>query len=115
METTEKKVSHTPGPWDINPVRNSFEPYKLIIFAQNQDRVAICYKESNDVYVPKDEAEANAKLIAAAPELLEALKDAYMELYAGNARTLEDAIDRMHPNADPFEKRLVAVIKKATE
>ena len=55
-----------------------------------------------------------AKLIAAAPELLEALKDAYMVLYGGNSVSLEDAMKRMPLSADGLDKKICAAIKKAT-
>lgn len=51
-------------------------------------------------------------LEAAAPELLEALKEAYMVLYAGNSRTIEEAMARA-VNPDPFEIKLIEAIKKA--
>lgn len=57
-------ATFTPGPWVASPftVRDRL----------NQIEVADCVTERNQT-LPLDEREANARLIAAAPELLEAL------------------------------------------
>lgn len=69
-------TKHTPGPWNVS-----------IAFAEDHPRIQI--KSDNEIlkvgpangvavclagYVQNEESQANAKLIAAAPELLEALK-----------------------------------------
>lgn len=64
-------TKHTPGPWHCRPYGDSF-----VATCGNADkRVAYCYAVFEDR--SKDEAEANARLIAAAPELLEALEKAH--------------------------------------
>ena len=68
---TATKVQHTPGPWEIH--RNDIAD----IFDIRVGMHGIC-----DIVNPKqhlteltiDESEANARLIAAAPELLTAIK-----------------------------------------
>ena len=68
---------HTPGPWHVNHAGSAKkgEPFKIdefYVYAPNtQDDTAICA----DVIDPvtQEPNEANARLIAAAPELLEAL------------------------------------------
>jgi len=72
METTEKKVSHTPGPWKIR--YGSGIDMKIM-----SEHGKICefrgYSHSVELMDENEEEErANAKLVAAAPELLEALK-----------------------------------------
>jgi len=57
------KNKHTPQPWRSNDFSSSVYGY---IFG---DKQAICR-----VFLDGDECEANARLIAAAPELLEALQ-----------------------------------------
>jgi hypothetical protein len=57
----------------------------------------------------KDEAEANAKLIAAAPELLEALKN----LLKSHRQLSFDANHNL--NDTPIEQMAYLAIKKATE
>lgn len=64
-------MKHTPGPWSVN--------YACIVEAPRKFRhnLAICAVNGNSV----EEGEANAKLIAAAPELLAVLKWTSEELY----------------------------------
>lgn len=62
-------MPHTPGPWHVN---NNF-PW-LVNGPPEAPGVIVDTKEHCD-----DEAEANARLIAAAPELLEACKMALLE------------------------------------
>ena len=58
-------------------------------------------------YVGKQIAEANAKLISFAPELLEALQDAVILLYG---TTEFEVIEKYRKRVDDFEQ----IIKKAT-
>lgn len=65
-ETTSK---HTPGPWHLSNLSHRYVRYRLSTDATGYN---IC---DMDVFGgPPDEKEANARLIAAAPELLEALE-----------------------------------------
>jgi hypothetical protein len=57
---------HTPGPWTHDfKLSNGFIPFGTV----DSDRGAICF-----VTLQSEEVQANTRLIAAAPELLEALK-----------------------------------------
>jgi hypothetical protein len=58
---------HTPGPWTLD------EPHQVWAEAVGE-YVAITAEIEDFDTVPRDQAEANARLIAAAPDLLEALK-----------------------------------------
>ena len=105
------EFKYTPGPWKMGEI------YKEDIFQVLQDG-------SIDVpawiaTLPKftdDEKFANAKLIAAAPELLEALQELWpLATNAFNEMSTEEI------NSDPYLKRLsdcmdkaIAVINKAT-
>jgi hypothetical protein len=57
------KTKHTPGPWTVKP--SILETYDFVEIGENQI----------DVFT-----EGNARLIAAAPEMLEALEHVYREL-----------------------------------
>lgn len=94
------KTQHTPGPWNINhganylpSVSSSVTHTKICDIAGQDDDAGI-----KDF---QNESEANARLIAAAPELLEALKEADIDL---NSNQIETA-----------RKRIKEAIKKATE
>ena len=62
--TTQPKLEHTPGPWRID------QSYTYRVLNAEELNVADC----DSARVPKLQAQANARLIAAAPELLEALQ-----------------------------------------
>ena len=68
----ETKSKHTPGPWRVDP--ESEEAYDIM--AGERRIVAQVLTQRDDATV----ATVNARLIAAAPELLEALEAAEKEL-----------------------------------
>jgi hypothetical protein len=65
-------MSHTPGPWHVDDVAN------FCAFSADGKRVSYCYSAHSDR--SDEEAAANARLIAAAPELLEACKEQIIRL-----------------------------------
>ncbi|WP_416425643.1 hypothetical protein RAM80_07770 [Pseudomonas sp. App30] len=75
------EIKHTPGPWLIDPVDNEY-----IVPASEPDSIGIAIVSTIDPMQEKrrwwfgPESLANAKLIAAAPDLLEALQDLVTEL-----------------------------------
>jgi hypothetical protein len=66
--TTTQAVGHTPGPWKALPDTGS-ESFAFEVTGQRMEGVAL-------VYAYDTPSDANARLIAAAPDLLEALRDA---------------------------------------
>lgn len=68
------ETKHTPGPWNIGKVSEE-------IFATDENGIprTICQRAEDDEFEAKP-WEANAHLIASAPELLEACKDALESL-----------------------------------
>lgn len=93
MKDLENKVSFTPGPWIVQDSTSVFGPVDI---TAGETCVAVAQAEPGRM-----EAEANARLIAAAPELLAALtgvkhhnaalKDAY-KLSDSLMRQIETAI-----------------------
>lgn len=69
---SEKAVKHTPGPWKFLPAFGTVEVVKFIVAYLSLSVEG----RDNPLYLSKGEAEANGALIAAAPELLEALEGA---------------------------------------
>lgn len=69
---------HTPGPWEVD------RDYPGDVICEQGDVAATWCKEDvgktlrigESAFSTREEAEANARIIAAAPELLEALKSA---------------------------------------
>lgn len=71
METTETKVQHTPGNWSVE--KHDIAPDTILT---DHSGMTIC-----DVFMTDyPEGAANALLIAAAPDLLSAAKDALESL-----------------------------------
>jgi len=64
--------AHTPGPWEVCAARNSASPVE--INSMTGYVAVIAFNASADAIREPGEIEANARLIAAAPELLAALK-----------------------------------------
>lgn len=90
-------TKHTRGPWNYN---DNSDAGGLVVWAANRDRVArVCWygKQSETPYA----TEANARLIAAAPELLEAAQG-----------ILVDDMFRYLPNE--YIAKVRAAIAKAT-
>ena len=89
--TDKTKASHTPGPWKY------VKSHAVI----DSDDWEICDFSSCST----EEGHANARLIAAAPDLLEACKDCRMHI---------ETIERIHDHELPEGEMLCAAIAKAT-
>lgn len=72
-------TSHTPGPWYVS----TKNPRRVIESGPRRATLAIVSAKGVTFGGEQAEAEANARLIAAAPKLLEALKLAYRHLNGG--------------------------------
>ncbi len=80
-------TQHTPAPWTVNRGGADLDNPKLFIdhpTGKYSDPVATCYTAT-------PESEANARLIAAAPELLKAGERCLMALAANGAPNCEAA------------------------
>ena len=95
---------HTPGPWETD--RNNVHSAQIatIHHCLNNDWVEVW--SPNAFAASEEEMEANARLIAAAPDLLEALQAAleydYHAAAAGSARQMV------------IEEKILSAIAKAT-
>lgn len=69
-------TKHTPGPWEATGLSDKGTYYKVRGSNIGEKwKIADCPFNKEDVASQKAEAEANARLIAAAPELLVALRN----------------------------------------
>ena len=66
-------MKHTSGPWAICEIRNEHCEVDRCIVDHMYTKIAVCEQWNEPV---TEESDANARLIAAAPELLEALQSA---------------------------------------
>jgi hypothetical protein len=114
------KVNHTPGPWMVINIGDQWKPKESAVVCNlsykfgDFDDAVISNSPTNDLGFY--EAKANAKLIAAAPELLIEHQNCF-DLLAEVGRTV-DGIEDSHRElflkiTKQLEKSLIA-IKKAT-
>jgi hypothetical protein len=115
-------AQHTPGPWRVNtagtssPWPENYKVTEVYVYAPDtQDDVAVCA----DIVDPltQEPSEANARLIAAAPEMLANLREAaatlrhYETLHRAKGTTESDA--KAEVNAE-LAARFEATIAAAT-
>lgn len=87
---------HTPGPWRTDE-NDHDAPYQNIrIEAEKNRTVCIVWVDDAPDHAFNAEQEANARLIAAAPDLLDALKAAsnYIDTLGGVSQSYRTAIDK---------------------
>jgi hypothetical protein len=88
--TTTQAVGHTPGPWTMRTCYTNGEPVEYAI-EQNGPVATVHCTVENDA-----EDHANARLIAAAPAMLEALRTALVHLpglvHPADVKQIRDAI-----------------------
>jgi len=92
-------MNATPGPWKVNE-----PPDSLAVLAGDREIATV---ESDTDDMPAEEGEANAALIAAAPELYEALRDAY-ELFTSISK-IEHLSNKEHSRV--IDKMSAALLK----
>ena len=100
-----KQAQHTPGPWETTYSDDSDNGRYVVgpNRGNNDKLIADCYADTAlDLGLPScEEAQANARLIAACPELLESLKQMCERFTASD------------PEAIAVRSRALATIKKA--
>lgn len=70
-------MKHTPGPWTVDETK-AMGAYG--VWTDTDPMIPVCYFHHNRDRVPRDEQDANAKLIAAAPDLLRCLSNLINDL-----------------------------------
>lgn len=90
-------AQHTPGPWRFY---TGPQPHGCPIVGNGRGLMLAMLSHSVNYPDQRDEANANARLIAAAPELLEALKDMIV-LQAGIS---SDPVETLHKARDAIAK-----------
>ena len=96
----EDKMKHTPGKWKSNEGSSSKNIPILGTGSREFMVIAEVYQENGT-----EEAQANARLIASAPELLEASKLArdYLRFNQGNASPIFDKLEQAIAKAEGKE------------
>ena len=94
-------TKHTPGPWKVKDYKNS----GLAVCQEIDSQEVICWSAGTKMDMSRDRL-ANAHLIAAAPELLESLKDVLPTLtntVGGTATTQHKMAEKAIAKAEGHE------------
>jgi hypothetical protein len=102
-------MSHTPGPWEVNITGTN----TLVVGGPRPDR-RISYVYGLFAECPEDERLANARLMAAAPELLEALERARIRLFHAPVTRSMKGGENAHNSAMCTLCFVESAIRKAT-
>lgn len=94
--TAMNETKHTPGPWNSEPCPDMRE---MLIIDSERWVVGRVRRILSDITIA--EAEANARLMAAAPDLLDALESIL-------------AVTNLRGSDSPLEAKTLAAIAKAT-
>ena len=111
------KTQHTPGPWSAVPMVNGAKGAYYIVGNRNGNNAEVELAQVGPTLSPH--ADANARLIAAAPDFAETAPDAadILEHYAEYVRGLPSTEFERHPYIPAIEEaaaKLRAAILKAT-
>ena len=96
-------MKHTPGPWRIIPIEDNKRTHQGALHIFPTEGSPVASVRSVNVRHPRPQAVADAQLIAAAPDLLAALKDA-IELFGVS-----------NPDQNSWQHVAAAAIAKAEE
>ena len=106
------KTKHTPGPWHTRHGQISSET------STHGCTIANC--NATAIGISDEEVEANAALIAAAPEMAEALRECRIALtfyrkwmHAHTVKTPDDEPGTNYPFGDDCERKARSVLEKA--
>jgi len=102
------KTKHTPGPWIYPPVKFKGQHHHFEISSSHEDFDTYWIAKIQKVKTEQYSSEANAKLIAAAPELLDALQE-FLDIN-DSKDTFDTKVDRMIKAVNSAQD----AIKKAT-
>ena len=107
-------MKHTPGPWETGkPYEHCKNSWFSVVFSPAKTDAFHSPRAAEALGVTKKEAVANANLIAAAPDLLEALKYIRSRLIDPENPNSQQWIcsDSLHPDND--DKSVVDYIQEA--
>ena len=68
-------MTHTKGEWKLNPLINPTKPTYYCIYTQECDKIEHIVTVTDNNLIDKEAMHANARLIAAAPNMLEIIKE----------------------------------------
>jgi hypothetical protein len=89
-------TKHTPGPWIVAFEATEVSGVNVRFDVSSEHRISICTGQSQEHLgdgINEDECRANARLIAAAPELLQALQMVARSSFMPTVGTTREAIE----------------------
>jgi hypothetical protein len=106
-------MSHTPGPWNIGDENN--QCCEVLLGTLHNLTANVDRQDSNtgQIVITRDEMLANARLMAAAPDLLEACKLLMEHIKEGLVSVYEERADNGQPGVSACEA-IESAIAKAT-
>ena len=113
------ETKYTPGPWQVegyDPAHKESNGVQVVVVFSQTHEVARC-RYNCCAGLPLERADANARLIAAAPELVEALGELCTDLAESHAEELDAAHYGDDPDSCLYCRHLAAAraaIAKAT-
>lgn len=112
LKGEDTEMSHTPGPWRVyeGKLRPRF-PTHILEVQDSKGRAVVPWTGFDACDVPKSQRKANARLIAAAPELLEALR----EIAKGEGAFSLDPLTHCSNTVDSMKAIALAAIAKAED
>lgn len=87
-----RKTKHTPGPWAIGKNHDAESEDFIIRQGDDPDSPAIASAFVDHIGLTEEESMANARLIAAAPELLAALERLVSACEKGDPETIAENV-----------------------
>lgn len=110
-EAPTPQTAHTPGPWIASPVNHTGD---CRVFAKLNDNQLYCTVEVGWGANARQVCEANARLIAAAPDLLAALERAaaYLQTHLPKGK-IQDIFSELNEHENGVLKPALAAITKA--
>jgi len=120
----ETKLKHTRGSWKPLYVTNAMDgtlsdKYDVDVYGGDQPNgvdllvAKLPIKDQNDILICEDEVRANARLIAAAPDLLDALMKATLVLHSAFEKSMPLQTPYMKQFAEETPAEMRAALTKA--
>ena len=103
---------HTPAPWKMEELESNHNGYDWKTFTIRSPQNACLAIIGNDDRLHANQSQANARLIAAAPELLAILELAYRYLSHPDVLAITN---NMALSGEIVNKRIAVAIKEATQ
>ena len=110
-----KEQKHTPGPWEIRADPHHYDSFTTVVAGSGEQRKGMLRELIVEVggWADIEVAEANARLIAAAPDSLGALKDVLAVIAEAEEAALKAGEKPAFHLPIPLVNRIASIVRKA--